>query len=140
MSYDFYIESNLNCVFIRHLGNFVPGDSGRVLDEVIDSSEYRRGMNFLRDVRKTIFSPEIDYRYIKNYQSGGSSEADKIGGAAKVAWVAGSREDYILVHQVSLTDRLRPGSFQRRPFRDIKKARKWLGIPEDYEIEFPDTD
>ena len=93
-------------------------------------------MNILRDIRQTHFPPDIDYQYIKKYQGSGVSEAEYITGTAQIAWVAGNRDDFILLHQISVTDRLRSGSVERKPFRDIQKAKAWLGIPDDYEIPY----
>ena len=137
MAYEVHIEPSMNCVFIYHIGDFVPGEAARAIVEVAKNPKFRDGMNILRDMRQTKLPQEIDYQFFKSFQSDDLDDAKLAIGIAKLAWVVGNRDDYILVHQVTVKSRLELGSFNRKAFRDIEKAKEWLGIPADYEIEGP---
>ena len=63
-----------------------------------------------------------------------------LGTDRKIAWVLGNAHDYKVIHQWCAVERLNLNLAERKPFRDIKSAMNWLGIPDEYEIKYPPDD
>ena len=137
MAYEYYIDAAVNCVFIRHFDTFEIGEGAGVLDEILKDPTYRKGMNFLRDISQTSLATRMgDKSFIKEGRRL-SKEYDIRLENGRIAWVLSSSTDYAMVHRWTVTSRS-SGAVERKPLRDIEKARLWLGIPDDYKIKFPD--
>ena len=130
----FYIEPKLNCVFVQHFDEYTLSDSHDQLLEMLEDPDYVRGMNILRDIRATPIPSELTFSYFKKVHPSEMGNVERQLGQCKVAVLVGSREDYAIAHQLSISTRLTPTNVERKPFRDLTKAKLWLGVPEGYVI------
>ena len=137
MSYAIIIDPMVNCVFIKFGGTHVDGIREKSLEDTINNPNFKMGMNFWQDVRDQPFPSDTSYKYLKEKSNLAREKYDALIGKCRWATIVSDAEEYARVHQFVVTGRLRPDLVERKPFRDIIKAREWLGIPEDYEIEFP---
>ncbi len=136
MTCTYYIDTSLECVFSRHIGDFVPGEAADMILSLFDDPAYKKGYNILRDSSRVELPEEHSFKFFKE---AGRQQQDRIAGRlgdCRIAWVVGSAKDYAKAHQWALTRRLST-NISRQAFRDIKKARAWLDIPNDYEIKYP---
>jgi hypothetical protein len=134
----YYINTSINCVFIRHAGEFIAGEGPENMGEILADADYRPGMNFLRDASRTKLPAEFGYEYFKRMQSQGMGGIEKQLGGCKMAWLVDNGHDFAVVHQLSVSERLTPDAIERRPFRDIEAVLEWLGLPADYEFKYPE--
>ena len=139
MSFQYCVDPDINCVFVRHLDGFEIGEGFASLDAILQDADHRRGMNILRDLTRVSFSKEIVERSFSAHVRRQAVAYEPLLGHCLLAWVLGSAADFAVGHRWSATTRpSRP--FTRRPFRDLDPARAWLGVPEDYVIKFPGAD
>ena len=131
------IDPDVNCVFNKFYGAFEIGQIMGAAEEVFDHPGYRVGMNFLRDSREQQIPAEVSY---KSLAIEGKQLMDKYfheHGACKSALVVGDVQSYAKIHQYIVSGWLSKNYMQRKAFRDIEKALRWLDIPESYQIEYP---
>ena len=136
MPYDMYIYPEVNCVFFRHYGTFSVDDFVKSFSDILDHPDYRIGMNILRDNREQKFPADLSFDAIAA-SSKRVKDQDKGLGNCKWVSVVGDAQSYAKVHQYITSGRLSENPIERRVFRDMDKAREWLGIPGDYKIIFP---
>ena len=140
MAYQFYIEPTLNCVFVRHYEVFHIDDTLSQYREMVSHPAYDKNMNVLRDVTETTLPPEFGFKFFSEETPVRYKEFEITVGSSKVAWVLGSGKDYAILHQFTLTARFKPlNHITRKPFRTIEKAKNWLDIPLEYNIDFAST-
>ena len=108
MAYEYFIDTAVNCVFICHTGDYAIGEGMRAMIQATKKPEYQRGMNFLRDMQQTNFPSEADFANLifTRTENVDLKEAETNIGTAKLAWLIGDREDYILAHQVCVSSRV----------------------------------
>ena len=140
VAYDIYIDEDINCVSIRHYGDFVLGEFAQALIAAADNIKYQEGMNFLRDARLINMPPELNFKQYKNFKVRGLTETHTKIGGVKLAWLAGNRNDFIILHQILVSHRLDQSMFDRKAFRNMEKAKEWLGIEPSYEIAFSESE
>lgn len=138
MSYEFYIDQSVNTAFIRHSGKMKLDEALDQLGEMIEDPLFQPGTNMLRDTRSASLPEEWDYKWFREISP--SRVDDKLLrlGRCRAAWVTKSGPDFRVAHQVSISDRLTQSTIQRHAFTKIEPALSWLGISEDYKINFPD--
>ena len=140
MTWTTHIDTDANCVFTKFFGAFDIGQMRYAADEMFNDPHYRSGMHNLRDIRDQVIPSDISFKSL-------SDEAKKIMDAfdsrlakCRLAVVAGDVQSYAKVHQFIVAGRLSDSPVERKPFRDIEKALRWLDIPEGYEINYPTPD
>ena len=139
MSYRVLIDRDMNCVFVQHFDTFQIDEFQELVDELTASPDHVKGMNVLRDVSQTTLPLGYDLEYIRSTVKSRIEYLDEaIGSNRKSAWVVGNLQDYTVIHQFCVIYRLNLKIAERKPFRQIEKAMKWLGIPEDYVISYPE--
>ncbi len=139
MAYHHFIEPEYHCVFIRHYGDLGIHEFEEQVAELVTLPTYEKGMNLLRDISPTKLPAEYDLAYIKNNIAPRIKAQDEALGLDRmVAWVVSNPQDFKTLHQFCAIGRLNLRVANRQPFRDIERALQWLGIPEDYEIKYPD--
>ncbi len=138
MAYLYYIDKNVNCVFVQHHGEVSYDEMSDQVIELLASPDYSKGMNLLRDLTRTALHPNYNLEYFSNAAKERILAHDEaLGEGRKAAWVLGNADDFKSIHQFSAIYRLNTKMIQRQPFRDVKSAMQWLGLPEDYEIKYP---
>lgn len=141
MAYQHYIDKNQNCIFVRHLGEVGTHEFEKQMTELSSLPDFEEGLHLLRDISLTKMPPGHDLTRVKNdILPGMKPIIEALGPRRMVAWVVGNPDDFKVIHQLATIYRLNLNVAERKPFRDIKKAREWLGIPEDYEIKYPDAE
>jgi len=136
MAWNYYIGTELNCVFVTHYGDFSITEAGEQYKTLIIDPKFRSGLNMIRDCRQIRMPDDYDYQTISREAKEVFSNFDQQLGRSKVALVVGNRNDYTIAHQWVVTGRF-SALVERKPFRDMAKAREWLGIPTEYEIKPP---
>jgi hypothetical protein len=136
VAYTFYIDPQVNCVFIRHFNEIEPGDGLSSISTVVEDPNFVPKLNILRDMREVSIPAQYGSiglirrvriqleEFVQHFQ------------ISKFAWVVGSASDFAIAHRWSTTTRLNV-DYTRNPFREISKALEWLGIAEDYEFKYP---
>ncbi len=134
------IDTKANCVHIRHTGTFDAREFEEYFGVLITDPEFLPSMNFIQDLRQCDIPDEIDYSVISSELRDIASRIDSNLSACHMAIVAKNPQDYAKVHQFIVALRFAKTSVERRAFRDMDKAREWIGLPKDYEIKFPSDD
>lgn len=134
MAYRYYIDADVNCVFVIHTGIFDLKDITEQYREITADPEHRPGMNFLRDSRTC----SVSATWTLDRMMGISRTRllpflDSLG-ECKIAWVVQSAADLGRVNQGRLVMSDDYPNLDRRPFMDVAAALEWLGIPEGYTI------
>jgi len=138
MAYRFKIDTAVNCVFVQHFEVFEDGEDMEQLHELLNHSDYVKNMNLLRDASQTPFPDHYNLAYFRrNVNESMSRTEGKLGTGRNVAWVVNNANDFKVIHQWTAVSRLNLQVIERRPFREVAAARKWLNIPESYEIVYP---
>jgi len=137
MAYRYYIDPSVNCVFIQHVDLVKQNEIREAVALILADANYRTGMNFLRDANQAPFSEKFEDRSIED----GNNRVRKIDdlqiGSCRVAWVVANGNDYGIIHRFSVSSRFEQ-AVERKPFRELEKAREWLGIPDEYQINYPE--
>ena len=107
---------------------------------MLDHPNHRSNMNMLHDFSDVKFPSDISYdslsdSFKRNMQQYGDEVVN-----CKSAVVVGDAQSYIKIHQYIVSGRLEKSSVERKAFRDIEKAKEWLGLPEGYEIKYPEPE
>lgn len=139
MSFHYYVDTKISCVFIRHFDYFHVGDGAASIKLLLADADHRPDMNILRDLTQVSFSQETAERSFSAQVRHSARAQEQLLGHCLMAWVLGSAEDFAVGHRWSASTRP-TRSFTRRPFRAIGPARAWLGIPEGYVIKYPGED
>ncbi len=138
MPYTLHIDPKVNCVFYRFYGAFEMNMRHQSMDEVLAHPDFKIGMNFLRDVREQPFPADITYQSISEGAQYMLQKNDLLIGNCRWAVVVKDAENYAKMHQFIVTGRLSRAEVERKPFRDIEKAKEWLDLPADYQIKYPE--
>jgi len=139
MSWNVYINPEVNCVFVKYYGDFELEQIRGAAEDVSNHPDYREGMNFLRDCREQKISKDISFKALSTEAHRVTDEYDPKRGKCRTAFVVSNAESYSKVHQYVVSGRLSHTQVERRAFRDIEKAKEWLGLPENYEINYPSS-
>jgi hypothetical protein len=138
MSYEFYIDRNLETVFIRHSGAMALDEALDQIEKMLNSPLYIPGFNILRDTRSASLPAEWNYNWFREISPDRAGDKFLQLGRCRAAWVTKSGKNFRIAHQASISDRLSSSTIQRQAFTDISKALQWLDIPEDYKITYPE--
>jgi len=140
MAYSFYIDTAIDCVFIQHFGDYEIGEGICSVEAFVREPSYHNNMNILRDFRQTTLPSNFgESPIVIESQKRMKDNDELLAGACQIALVVGSAKDYGIMHRYTVSYRL--GTLaERRPFRDIAKARNWLEIPDGYEIKISTSD
>jgi len=109
-----------------------------VVKELLDHPDRRPGMNILIDSQETPLPKDMTFKYISKLRKTEIEGEDKELGPCRWATLVGDVFSYSKIHQFIITGRLSTTPVERKPFRDMQEAKKWLGVPDDYEIKWPD--
>lgn len=138
MGYRIHVDSEVNCAFVKSTGDVNFEALSASTDSMIKHPDFRKGMNVLRDGRDQIYSKDMTYKDISEEARRQMDLHDRVLGNCKWAVVVSDGNAYSKVHQFIATGRLGNHTVERKPFRELAQALLWLGIPEDYEIIYPD--
>ena len=137
MPWNIHIDPDVNCVFVKYYGDFALEQIKAAADDVSNHPGYRIGMDFLRDSREQRISKDLSFKSLSNAAHRVMDKFDQERGKCKTAIVAGDAQSYAKVHQYVVAGRLDNSPVERKAFRDIEKAKEWLGLPEGYDITYP---
>ena len=137
MPWTIHIDPDVNCAFCKFYGAFDIGQLGNAAGEIYNHPDYRAGMNTLRDTRDQIIPSNTSFKSLSNEAKKIMHEFDAKLDNCRLAIVAGDGQSYSKIHQYILGGRLSKSPVERKAFRDIDKVKVWLGLPEDYEINYP---
>jgi len=135
VAYEYEIDEDVNCVFVRHFGEFGIDDVPNSFQDIVSDSRHRPGMNMLRAITETTQPGEYGFKFFKEKSQKRLGKFDQKLGKCRLAWFTTSGRDYRIIHQFITTRRFSHDLVERSPFTDLKSAKEWLGIPGDYEIE-----
>jgi len=139
MTYLVKFEPDVNCTFVKAFGVFDPVGMHEHILDIISNPSFNKGMNILRDLTERRVSPEISFKSISAAASKAHATTDQTMGPCKFAFVVGDSIAYAKVHQFIVTGRLKTNPVERHVFRSVIDTRKWLDIPDSYELVYPDS-
>lgn len=139
MPYEHHLEPDINTAFVFLYGEIQRDDFKTYLTELLTDPRYKPGTNIFRDTRFGVLPEEWNYNWFRAQSPRRLGEFWDQMGRCKMAWLAMNGQNFITAHQATLTNHL-PGqsSIFRQAFRDVNEARRWLDIPDDYQINFPE--
>ena len=139
MSYQYKIDRENNCIFVRHFGEMNVDEVREQLEESSRDSNFKQHMNLLRDLSNATLHKDYNFLRFHKVRLDVMRPLDQVLGIdRRVAWVLGNAKDYAVIHQLSASTKLNRQVAARKPFRDLKKALAWLGLPSDHSIAYPD--
>ena len=136
MHWTIHIDPNVNCAFVKYYGAFDISQLKNSAEEMFSHPDYRVGMNALRDASNQTIPSDVSFKSLSNEARGTMNEFDHKLAKCKWAIVVGNVQSYAKVHQALVAGRIGDNPVHRKAFRDIEKAKEWLGIPEGYEIKY----
>jgi hypothetical protein len=131
------IDREANCVIVVHEGTPENGATLRHLNLLIEHPDYPGGMNILRDLRAMRLSTEVGYNWLLQNRRE-FRDIDRRLGPCRYAMIFGNATDFGFGNQVRQF--FEDSSVERRPFTDMREAKLWLGLPEDYRIDLLPND
>ena len=140
MPWTIHIDPDVNCAFAMYYGAFDILAIRSSSEEIYNHPDYRVGMNSLRDVRDQVIPSDVSFKSLSKEAKNIMDEFDSKLDNCKMAILAGDAQSYAKIHQYIVAGRLGKTPIERKGFRDMEKAKEWLGIPEDYEIKYPSDD
>ncbi len=139
MSYQFLIAKKHNCIFIKYCGEIDFGEIRVSVAEFTASPDHQSGMDLFRDFSEAEILLDDSLESVKEVITSRSDAIEyALGKNRKVAWVLSNAKDFRAIHKLTTISRLNHLDVSRQPFREITTALKWLDLPEDLEIEYPD--
>lgn len=137
MSYEHFIDNDIGCVFVRHYGEVTVDEFTRQIAHLIAEPKFVKGMYLLRDISETTLPAAYNLELINRDLKTRIEPHDvALGSNRKAAWVLGNPKDFKVIHQFCAITRLNLKIVDRQAFRSLENAKKWLGLPEDYEIKY----
>ena len=138
MPWTIYIDPDVNCAFAKYYGAFDIGEIRSSSEEIYNHPDHRVGMNSLRDVRDQIIPSDVSFRSLSNEAKNIMNEFDSKLVNCRMAIVASEVQSYAKIHQYIVAGRLSKSPIERKGFRDMERAKEWLGLPDSYQIKYPD--
>ena len=140
MPWAIHIDPAVNCAFVKFYGDFELEQMVRAAGDVFNHPDFRDGMNILRDARKQRISQDVSFKSLAKEARQLMDKFHHTHGNCKSAVVAGDVQSYAKFHQYIVAGRLADTPIERKVFRDMEKAKEWLGLPQGYEIRNPAPD
>ena len=132
-----FIDPAVNCVFIKHYGTFSYGIIAETAESRINHADFQVGMNVFNDARDLHFPRDLAPEEVSDAAKLLIETHDPNKGRCRSAIFVDDGYAYAIAKQFSVSNRLSRVSIEREVFRELDKAKSWLGLPEDYEIKFP---
>ena len=137
MAYRFKIDKDVNCIFVQHFDSFENGEDMAQLKELLQHPDFQPNLNLLRDLSAVAFPEHYNLDTFRENVNNSMPRSDgALGTGRSVAWVLSTANDFKIIHQWAAISRLNVKVVERHPFRDVSAAKKWLKIPESYEIVY----
>lgn len=135
MSFRYYIDLEVGCAFVEHTGEFEVSEDHESMAAILGDIGDTASLNILHDVRRSIIPDHYAKpQNLSDFRNNASNFTDNLR-RSRLAWVVGSARDFGIFHRWTVSTRT-IDKVEKKPFRDISEARVWLGIPEDYKIEY----
>ena len=138
MAWTIHIDPDVNCAFIKHYGAFDIDDPLNATKSLLIHPDFQGGTNSLHDNRNIHIPSDVTFNALSDTYKRITQEYEAKVSECKAAIVVGDAQSYAKVHQFIVSGRLDRNPVERKAFRDIEKAKEWLGLPEGYEIKNPD--
>ena len=138
MPFKYYIDADINCVLIQHSDPFKMEEMNAQFQMIFADLEFAGNTNILRDCSDAALPSDWTWERMTTTTKERNQIFNEKLGRCKVAWVVRDGKDFAKIHQYSVSDRFGHHDVERRVFRDMAEARKWLEIPDDYVIDIPD--
>tara|TARA_B100000315_G_scaffold161555_1_gene150045 strand:- start:5747 stop:6172 length:426 start_codon:yes stop_codon:yes gene_type:complete len=135
-SFQIRIDLEINCAFIRHIGQMDVADVPDSFDKILAHPKFRKGINILRDASEAVQPEEYGYKYFQKESPQRVGKYEQAFGNCKLAWVISNPREFAIIHQFTLSRRMSEDVIERRPFKTIDAAKEWLNIPENYVISY----
>ena len=135
MPFTYTIDVHHRCIFVRHIPVFAMSEIQESFNAIFDDPKFQSGMNILRDCRGCEMPPEWNYTRLNTIAVSRMRENNKKLGAYRVAWMVDSDLGFALVNQARMALDTPDAKDERRPFRDVREALCWLGLPTDLNVD-----
>jgi len=120
------------------MGTFAFGSIAETSEARLKNPDNRPGMNVYHDVCDLYFPPDLSHEDISEGALNLIRKYDPNKGKCQAAMVVDDGFAYAIVHQFIVVGKLNRTPIERSVFRNEDGAKKWLGLPENYEINFHD--
>jgi len=127
-------------MFIKHDGPFDFDNIAKSGDDRLNHPDYRTGMDFIHDFRDQHIPADLEFTSIAAESKRIVKEYNLKFGRCKAAMVVGDAQSYAKIHQFIESAKFTDNPVERKVFRDMEKAREWIGLPTGYEINFPEPE
>ena len=140
MAWTICIDPDVNCAFIKRYGTFDINDRLNAVKSMLSHPDFQSGMNTMHDARDVQIPPDVSFESLaESFKRINQEYVAKVD-RGKAAIVAGDAQSFAKIHQYLVSGRLDKSPVERKAFRDIEKAMAWLGLPEGYEIKYPEPE
>jgi len=138
MPYTLLIDPEVNCMFIKHVGAFDFGNIAKSSEDRLNHPDHKMGMDYIHDFSEQQIPPDLPFHVVAGESKRIVRDYNLKFGRCKAALVAGDAQSYAKLHQFIEAARFTDNPVERRAFRDMEKAKDWIGLPADYEIIYPE--
>ncbi|MAF48574.1 MAG: hypothetical protein CMM10_09935 [Rhodospirillaceae bacterium] len=128
MAYEYEFDRVRNYALFVHEDELDFADVVAGFKRLFAEPEFEAGVNVLRDMSGSFFPENIAYDYLENMYANEKGWIEDSLGDCRVAWVVGSPEDFAVLHRWLVRDRLSTVPQDRKTFRRLEDARRWLGL------------
>ena len=94
-------------------------------------------MNFINDFSEQRLPPDLPFKTVAEESKPIVRDYNVKFGRCKGALVAGDAQSYAKLHQFIEAARFTNNPVERKAFRDLDKAKEWIGLPAGYAIVYP---
>ncbi len=129
MTTRYFVDHAINCLIVRHSGVIMVDDITTLHGDVVKNDGFRRNMNILRDMRDAQMSDEFKYSSFKAWAVNNLREINVKLGNCRVAWVVGSRGDYIRAHRITHIFRFKHSSVEIEAYRKLESEKNGSTSP-----------
>jgi len=136
MAIKYQIDNSVNCIFFRQFDTINLEDIEQAFEVAFDDPRFQPAMNVLQDLRQCDFPDEINYSVLSTGMKEIAVKVDEQLGSGRLALVAKDQRSYAKVHQFIVALRFEKSHVERKAFREINEAMKWLGLPENYQVKY----
>jgi len=99
MPYTIRMDPEVNCMFIKHVGEFDIGDIARSSADRLSHPDHKSGMNFIHDFSEQRIPPDLPFKTVVEESKRIVRDYNVKFGRCKGALVAGDAQSYAKLHQ-----------------------------------------
>jgi hypothetical protein len=99
MPYILLIDPQVNCMFIKHVGEFDFGNIARSAEDRLNHPDHQMGMDFIHDFSEKQIPPDLPFHVVAGESKRFANDYNLKFGRCKGALVVGDAKSYAKLHQ-----------------------------------------